>query len=328
MSADPGRPVVLVTNRLLEPAPSLLAASCEVRTMPEGGPRTGEAIAAAAAGCVGILSQVTDTIDARVLSIPGLRVVANCAVGYNNVDVAAATAHGVIVTNTPGVLDETTADAAFGLIIAAGRRFGEAERLLRSGGFDRWRIDMMLGQDIHGATLGIVGLGRIGTAVARRARGFGMRLLYTATRRVAADLEAELGAEFRSLDQLLAESDFVSLHTPLTAATHHLIGERELASMKPTAVLVNTSRGAVVDEAALARALQSGTIFAAGIDVYEQEPAVHPELLRCENAVLLPHIGSASVRTRSRMCEVAARNLLAVLAGQRPPNPVNPEVLD
>ncbi|HEX6488614.1 MAG TPA: D-glycerate dehydrogenase [Candidatus Dormibacteraeota bacterium] len=314
------RPRVLVTHPILDPGPQLLAAEVEVVTGTE------PSIRARAEGCAGIVSQVMDPIGEEVLSLPGLKIVANCAVGFDNIDLAAATRHGVLATNTPGVLNDTTADFAFALLMAAARRVAEGDRFVREGRYHGWAIDMLLGQDLHGATLGIVGIGRIGRALARRALGFDMRVLYTDD---AAPLspaeEAELGVERRPLVELLRESDYVSLHVPLTPETRHLISHDELQLMKPTAILVNTSRGPVVDEAALAAALKAGEIFAAGIDVYEHEPAVDPGLLGLDNVVLAPHIASGSVRTRSRMSELAALNLLAGLRGERPPNLLNPE---
>jgi glyoxylate reductase len=232
----------------------------------------------------------------------------------------------VFVTNTPGVLDETTADLAFALLMTAARRVAESDRFVRAGRWSGWAIDQMLGQDVHGATLGIVGLGRIGQAVAKRASGFGMRVLYADARRIPAEEEQALNAEWMPLDDLLREADFVTLHVPLSKETHHLIGAAQLNAMKPSAVLVNASRGPVVDTAALAAALREGSIFAAGLDVYEHEPEVPAELIAQENVVLAPHIGSASVRTRSRMCELAARNVIAALRGERPPTLVNREV--
>ncbi len=314
---------VLVTHRVLDPAPALLADAAQA--VEYEGDLSAESIAAAAAGCAGILSQSIDPIDERVLSTQGLLAVSNVAVGYDNIDVESATRHGVLVTNTPGVLDETTADLAFALLLAAGRRLGEGERLIRANRWEGWAIDQLLGRDIHGATLGIVGLGRIGQAVARRARGFDMRIIYAQRSQADVSLERELNAERRELKNLLAEADFVSLHTPLTEETRHLIGAAELASMKSSAVLVNTARGPVVDEAALARALRERRIFAAGLDVFEAEPKVHPDLLALDNVVLLPHVGSGSVDTRARMCETAARNLVAALRGERPEHLVNPE---
>jgi glyoxylate reductase len=233
-----------------------------------------------------------------------------------------------MATNTPGVLDETTADFAFTLLLAAGRRVAEGDRVMRGGGWTGWEIDQLLGQDPHGATLGVVGFGRIGRAVARRARGFGMRIIYNDAIRAGADVERELGAEWTELPALLAEADFVTLHVPGGQGTRHLIGSAELALMKPTAVLVNTSRGPVVEEAALVEALKERRIFAAALDVFEHEPYASPELRGLDNVTVTPHIASGSQRTRSRMSVVAAENMLAGLRGERPPNLLNPEVLD
>ena len=324
-------PHVLLMHRILDPAPALLAeAQAEVVEYPKDGPLTEEAIRAAVEQnrCQGILSQVMDPIRETVLSAPGLRIVSNVAVGFDNIDLAAATRHGVMVTNTPGVLTDTTADFAFALMMAAARRVAEGDRFVREGEFHGWAIDMLLGQDVWGATLGLVGVGRIGGAVARRARGFDMRILYTDEVALSAEVERELGATRVDLTTLLHEADFVSLHVPLTAETRHLISAHQLAQMKPTAVLVNTSRGPVVDEASLAEALRRRVIFAAGLDVFEHEPDVDPALLELDNVVLAPHIASGSVRTRSEMSAMAVRNLLAGLRGERPPNLLNPEVLD
>lgn len=321
---------VLVMHPVLDPAPALLEAACDVVAYRPEGPVTEAAIREAleAGACEGVLSQIMDPIRETVLSMPGLRIVANVAVGFDNIDVPAATRHGVMVTHTPGVLTDTTADFAFTLMMAAARRVAEADRFVRGGRFGAWAIDMLLGQDVWGATLGLVGVGRIGGAVARRARAFDMRILYTDAVPLPAEVEGELGATRVELDELLGEADFVSLHVPLTPDTHHLIGSEQLARMKPTAVLVNTSRGPVVDEGALADALRGGGIFAAGLDVYEREPEIHPGLLELDNVVLAPHIASGSVRTRSEMSVLAVRNLLAGLRGERPPNLLNREVLD
>jgi len=282
-----------------------------------------------AVGADAIIAIITEQIDEEVLAAagPSLRIVANMAVGYDNISVAAATARRIPVTNTPGVLTETTADLAFGLLLAAGRRFSESERFLRSGAWKYWSPSLLLGVDIHGKTLGIYGMGRIGQAVARRAVGFGMRVLYTNRNRLPADTESALNAEWVEKDRLLSESDFLSIHAPMSAETRHAFAAAEFAAMKPTAVLVNTARGPLVDEAALAAALQSGQLFAAGLDVFEEEPKVHADLLKCDNVVLLPHLGSASRETRARMAEMAVRNVLARLRGEIPPNCVNPEVL-
>jgi glyoxylate reductase len=320
------RPRVLLMHSVLDPGPSLLAEAAEVVAYPSNQKLDEGSIRRAAEGCAGIVSQVVDPIGETVLSTPGLKVVSNVAVGYDNVDVPAATRHGVMVTNTPGILDETTADFAFVLMAAAARRVVAADHYVRTGNFRGWEIDLMLGQDIHGATLGLVGLGRIGRAVARRARGFGMRVIYSDVAPVDPEIAQALGATHVDLDQLLRESDFVSLHVPLSEETRHLIGAEELAKMKPTAVLVNTSRGPVLDEDALVQALKSHRIFAAGLDVFEYEPKLHPGLVALHNLVLAPHIASGSVRTRSEMSAVAARNLVTALRGGRPPNLVNPEV--
>lgn len=288
---------------------------------------TGEELIQRARGCAAVVSQLTDRLSADVIGrLDGVRIIANVAVGYDNIDVAAATARSIAVTNTPGVLTETTADFAFALLMAAARRVVEAHAFVHSGQWSTWIIDLLAGQDIHGAVLGIFGLGRIGAAVARRGRGFGMRILYCDDRAAPPDLERELDARRVSKEELLRESDFVSLHVPLTPATRHLIGAAELAMMKPTAILINTARGPVVDEAALAAALERRAIWAAGLDVFEHEPEVHAKLLELPNVVLAPHIASASFATRRRMSMMAAENAAAALRGQRPPNLLNPEV--
>lgn len=280
-------------------------------------------------GATGLLCLLTETVNSEVFEAagPGLRVVSTVAVGYDNIDVAEATRRGIMVTNTPGVLTETTADLAWTLILAACRRAGEAMDYLRNLEWKTWRTLDLAGMDVHGATLGVVGLGRIGQAVARRASGFAMRVLYHSSSRDSA-YEAASGAEHRSLDDLLREADIVTIHVPLNAATRGLIGQRELALMKPTAVLVNTSRGPVVDERALVEALTARRIFAAGLDVYEREPLPADSPLRqLPNAVLFPHVGSATIATRTRMARLAAENLTAALAGVGPPSLVNPEVV-
>jgi glyoxylate reductase len=270
-----------------------------------------------------IVCLLRDRIDAALMdAAPRLRVIANVAVGYDNIDVGAATARGICVANTPDVLTEATADLAFALALAAARRLGEGERLVRSGGWRGWELGQLLGQDVWGRVMGVIGLGRIGRAVARRARGFGMDVLYTQPH------EAPGEAGFVSFDELLARADVVSLHCPLTAETRNLIDARALARMKPTAILVNTARGACVDEAALAAALERRQIFAAGLDVFADEPRVHPGLVASEHAVLAPHVGSATTTTRRRMAELALGAARAVLDGERPANLVNPDVWD
>jgi glyoxylate reductase len=316
----PGK--VLVTREIPEAGLRILE-PFDVTVLHERPPER-EELLEAVSGASGVLSTATETMDGEAMDAAGegLRVIANMAVGYDNVDVAAAGERGVVVTNTPGVLDETTADVAFMLLLAAARRLGEGERLLRAGRWEWWGPKQLMGRDVWGKQLGIVGFGRIGQSVARRAKGFGMQILYhNRSRKVEA--EQELGARYLELDELLETADFVSIHTPLTDETSHLIGATELARMKPESVLVNTSRGPVVDEAALADALAEGRIFAAGLDVYEEEPTVHPKLMELENVVLAPHIGSASVETRDRMAVLAAENLAAVLRGEQPENPVD-----
>jgi glyoxylate reductase len=314
---------VLVTREIPEAGLRLLE-DFDVTVLFERPPERGELLEAVR-GANGILPTVTEKMDAEVMDTAGedLKVIANMAVGYDNVDVEAARERDIVVTNTPEVLTETTADTAFLLLLAAARRLGEAERLLRSGGWDAWGPKQLLGPDVWGKKLGLVGLGRIGQAVARRSSGFQMEVLYYDQYRNEG-VEEELGARYLELDDLLRESDFVSIHTPLTPETRHLISGRELDIMQPTSVLVNASRGPVVDEAALADALENKRIFAAGLDVYEEEPKVHPKLLELENVVLAPHIGSASIETRDKMAALAAENLRAVLRGEQPKTPVEP----
>lgn len=284
---------------------------------------TGEGFLREAATFDAIVTLFSDRVDATLLDrAPRLRVVANYAVGYDNIDLAACAARGVTVTNTPGVLTEATADLAFGLLLTTARRIAEGDRLVRGGGFRGLTPSLLLGAPVHGATLGLIGLGRIGQAMARRARGFGMRVVYAGRRRAPADVERALAASSLPIADLFAEADFVSLHCPLTPETRHLVNAARLAGMKPGAILINTTRGAVVDEGALAAALVSGPIGAAGLDVYEDEPRVHPALLRLDNVVLAPHLGSADRPTRAAMARIAIDNVLAVLAGRAPPNPV------
>jgi len=290
----------------------------------QDGPIPRAKLLAAVRGADALLPMLTDRIDGAVLDAagPGLRIVANNAVGFDNIDLTAARARGVAVSNTPDVLTETTADLAWTLLMAAARRIGEGERYLRAGQWTCWSPMQLLGMDIHGATLGVFGMGRIGQVMARRAAGFSMRVLYTDVNRLPEDAENALGVVFTDKAALLREADFLTVHCPLTPDTRHAFSDAEFAAMKRTAVFVNTSRGPVVDEAALARALRSGEIFAAGIDVFEKEPRVHPDLLDCENAVLIPHLGSASLETRACMAALAASNIVAVLRGGEPPNRV------
>jgi glyoxylate reductase len=273
-------------------------------------------------GKQGLICQITDVIDDDVLSTPGLQIVSNVAVGYNNIDVAAAKRRGVVVTNTPDVLTETTADFAWALLMAAARRVVEADRYARSGEWTAWKWDLLWGADVHGKTLGIIGFGRIGRAVARRSLGFGMRVLYYDAVLSSAEAEREVNATYVDKDTLLRDSDFVSLHVLLSPETRHLIDERALRSMKKTAILVNAARGPIVDEAALVRALRERWITAAGLDVFEEEPTIHSGLLPLDNVVMAPHIASASFDTRVAMSTLAVKNCLAVLEGKPPFTPV------
>ncbi|HLQ37548.1 MAG TPA: D-glycerate dehydrogenase [Planctomycetota bacterium] len=322
------KPRVLVTRHVYPAAISILQEHCVVDYRDSHEVMDEDTLLRLLQHAEGLVCQLTDPITARVIhGAAKLRIIAQIAVGHDNIDLAAATARGIVVTNTPGVLTESTADLTFALLLATARRLPEAERFLRGGHWQRWDIDLLVGTDVCGKTLGIVGLGRIGTAVARRARGFGMRLLYAGNRKVAPELEHELQARRVSLDLLLRESDFVSLHVPLDEATRHLISIDQLSRMKRSAVLINTSRGPIVDEAALVAALSERLIAGAGLDVYEHEPRIDPELLRLPNVVLLPHVGSATVATRTRMCAMAAENCASLLRGERPQHPVNGEVL-
>jgi glyoxylate reductase len=321
-----GRPRVLLMHPILDPGPAILAEAAEVVAYPAGQPLDEASIRRAAEGCVGIVSQLMDPIRETVLSAPGLKIVSNVAVGFDNIDVPTATAHKVMVTNTPGVLDDATADFAFTLLMAAARRIVEADSFTRQGRFRGWEIDMMLGADVHGATLGLIGVGRIGRGVAHRAKGFNMRVLYYDPQPMPPDAERDLGATRVDLGRLLAESDFVSVHVPLTQETQHMLSTPQFGKMKRTAILINTSRGPVVDEAALVDALNAKKIAGAALDVYEREPAVHPGLIPMPNVVLAPHIASATVRTRSEMSAMAARNMATAVRGGRPPNLLNPEV--
>jgi glyoxylate reductase len=320
---------VFVSRRLPAPAMDLIAERCELAVHEGPGPIPRERLLLRLPGVAGVLSAMTERVDDEFLAAgESLVVVANFGVGYDNIDVPACTRRGVLVTNTPDVLTESTADIAWVLMMAAARRVGEGERFLRSRSQWVWEPDFMLGRDFSGKTLGIVGFGRIGQAVAKRAGPFRMRILYNSSSRASADVEAELEAEYRELDDLFAEADFVTLHTPLTPQTRHLVDARRLKLMKSTAVLVNASRGPVVDEAALVEALHAGRIFAAGLDVFEREPEVHPGLLELESVVIIPHLGSATVQTRTAMAMLAAENLIAAVSGERPPNLVNPEAWD
>ncbi len=317
---------VLVTSKHPGNAARSLAERFEVDLNSDNAVLGPGELAARLRGCDAVLTLLEDRMTAGLMaSLPHLKVVANCAVGYDNVDVQAATRLGILVTNTPGVLDETTADLAFALLLACARRVVEADRFVREGRWRSFTPDLLLGVDVHGKTLGIVGMGRIGKAMARRAHGFGMSILYT--RRSAAPADgAPPGARAVSLEKLLAVSDFVSVHCPLDSQTRHLIGRRGFSIIKEGSILVNTARGAVVDQAALIEALDRGRLRGAGLDVFEAEPAVPPQLIASGRVVLTPHIGSASIETRSAMAQLAADSILSALSGRMPANAVNPEV--
>ena len=313
---------VFVSGTLLGDALDVLRESFEV--IQDDGGVASDAFAGCADRVRGVVALITDRIDERVLArTPRLAIVANVAVGVDNVDLAACEARGVVVTNTPDVLTEATADVAFGLLIDAARRISEGDRLVRAGRWERWTPTFHLGTRVHGMKLGIVGFGRIGKAVARRARGFGMHVGYTQRHREPEAIERALGATYvPSLDELCATSEAISIHVPLTADTRHLFSAERLARMRAGSILVNTARGAVVDEAALAHALEHGPLAAAGLDVFEDEPRVHPALLARENAVLAPHIGSADRPTREAMASTAAANVIRVLRGEPPMTPI------
>jgi glyoxylate reductase len=317
-------PRIAVTGRIPDAGFELLHEAGDVVAWDSLEVPTVEQVHEMVAGADAVLTLLTTKVDDAFLDAAGpqLKVVANVAVGYNNIDVAACARRGVVCTNTPGVLTEATADIAMALVLMSTRRLGEGERVIRSDTPWQWGMFYMLGSGIQGRRLGIVGMGDIGQALARRARAFGMTIAYSNRKPVAPDIEAELGAEFMSMDELLTTSDVVSINCPYSPATHHLISSSELGMMKSSAYLINTARGPIVDEAALVDALRSGEIAGAGLDVFEAEPTVHPGLLECENAVLVPHLGSATVETRSAMARLAAHNAVNVLSGVEPPTPI------
>jgi len=320
------KPKVLVTREVFDETLDYLRQHCEVEDNQADLPLAPAELARRLADKSGVLTCLTDRVDGALLAAaPGLKVVANIAVGYNNVEVPACTARGIMVTNTPGVLDDSTADLAWALILGAARRVTELESYVRAGEWKGWRLKQWLGVDVHHATIGIIGMGRIGQAIAKRARGFDMRVVYCNRTRVAPEIEQRLAATRLEKDELLRQADFVVLQMPYTPETHHLIGERELALMKPSAILINSTRGGVVDDAALVRALAAGTIRAAGLDVFENEPKLNPGFLELKNVVLLPHVGSSTEATRRAMAMTAAKNAVAALSGGIPPNLVNPE---
>jgi glyoxylate reductase len=325
------RPIVFVARRIPDDGLDPILAACDARIWEDDLPPPRAELLEAIRGCAGVLTLLTDRVDDEFLDAAGpqLQVVSNYAVGFDNIDVAAVNRRGIPAGNTPGVLTETTADLAFALLMAAARRVPEGDRYVRAGSWQTWGPMLLLGPDVHGATIGIVGFGRIGQAMARRARGFGMTVLYQDIQRVDPAVEAELGATFLPLEELLPRADFVSLHTNLTPETRGMIDAERLSWMKPSAVLVNTSRGPVIDHVALADALRSGRIFAAALDVTDPEPiAPDDPLVGLDNCLIVPHIASASRATRGKMAEMAAANLLAGVRGERLPTPINPEVYD
>ena len=317
---------ILVTREVFDETLGFLAQHCEVESNQQDAAFDPETLARKLADKDGVVCSLTDRVDAKLIErCPRLKVVANIAVGYNNIDLAACTARGVMATNTPGVLNDSTADLAWTLMLGAARRITELERRVRAGEWTGWRLKQWLGVDVHHATLGIFGMGRIGQAIAKRASGFEMKVLYHNRKRAAPDVEQRLNATHVTREELLRQSDFVVLQVPYSPETHHMIGEAELKLMKPTAILINSTRGGVVDDAALVAALKSGTIRAAGLDVFENEPKLHPALLELDNVVLAPHVGSSTEATRRAMAMTAAQNLVAALAGSTPPNLLNPE---
>jgi len=322
------KPNVYVTRMLPRPAIDLLREYCEVEINPDDRVLTRAELIEKVRGRDAVLCLLTDTIDGGIFDAAGpqCKIFANYAVGFNNIDIAAATQRGIIITNTPGVLTDATADIAWALLFATARRIVESDNYLRAGKFQGWGPMLFLGRDITGKTLGVIGAGRIGSNFAKKSKGFEMKVLYTDLQPNAA-FEAETGARFVDKETLLRESDFVSVHVPLLPETKHLISESELKLMKPTAILINTSRGPVVDEKALVKALRDGEIWGTGLDVYENEPALEPGLVDLPNVVIVPHIASATFETRTNMGLIAVRNIIAVFEGKKPPNCVNPEVL-
>lgn len=322
------KPNVYVTRMLPQSAIDLLTEHCEVEINPDDRVLTREELIEKVKGRDAVLCLLTDTIDGEVFDAAGpqCKIFANYAVGFNNIDLKAATQRGVIITNTPGVLTDATADIAWALLFSTARRIVESDKYLRAGKFEGWGPMLFLGRDITGKTLGIIGAGRIGANFAKKSKGFDMKVLYSDLQ-PNPEFEAETGATFVDKETLLRESDFVSLHVPLLPETKHLIGEAELKLMKPTAILINTSRGPVVDEKALVNALKTGEIWGAGLDVFENEPTLEPGLADLDNVVIVPHIASATIETRTNMGLIAVRNILSVFAGETPPNCVNPEVL-
>jgi len=319
------KPKVLVTREVFDETLAFLGQHCDVESNQPDVAYAPDELARRLADKDGLMCALTDRVDAPLLERgPRLKVVANIAVGYNNIDVPACTARGIMVTNTPGVLDDSTADLAWALMLATARRLTEVESYVRAGEWTGWWLKQWLGVDVHHATLGIFGMGRIGQAIAKRAGGFDMKVIYHNRKRVAAALEQRLNATYVAKEELLRQSDFIILQVPYSPETHHLIGAAEIKLMKPTAVIVNSTRGGVIDDAALVAALKSGVIRGAGLDVFENEPKLNPAFLELKNVVLAPHIGSSTETTRRAMAMTAAKNAVAALTGKTPPNLLNP----
>jgi glyoxylate reductase len=323
------KPRIFVTRRIPQEGLEILKRCCQVEVSDYDGVIPRSLLLEKVKDTDGLLVLLTDMIDKKVIVAAGkkLRVISNYAVGYNNIDVVEATKRGIMVTNTPGVLTETTADLAWALLMCIGRRIVEGDKLVRAGKFRGWEPMLLLGTDIHESTLGLIGFGRIGQAMARRAKGFNLKVIYYDREPVPPIIEKELGASYVSFDELLRKSDFISVHVPLTEETFHLIGQEEFSMMKKESYLINTARGPIIDEKALVKALKGGVIRGAALDVFENEPAIEQELMNLNNVVIVPHIGSASYRTRTKMAIMAAKNLISALKGERPEFLVNSEVL-
>ncbi len=327
LSHELQRPKVLITRPIQQAVIDLISEPCDVQVHPVDEPMPPELLASAMRAVDGVMPAGVRISKEIIDASPRLRVVSNIAVGYDNIDVEACNGRHILVTNTPDVLTEATADLTFALILAAGRRVAEGDRYVRGGHWKQWQWNCLWGTEMSGKMLGLYGFGRIAQATARRARGFSMRIMYHARHRAPASVEREFAAEFVDRETLLRQSDFLSLHVPLTPQTHHAIGAPELALMKPSAFVINSARGPIIDEEALVQALQAGRLAGAGLDVFENEPRVHPALMAMDNVTLAPHVGSATAETRLRMALLASENLLAALRGERPPNLVNPEAL-
>ncbi|MGA9798274.1 MAG: D-glycerate dehydrogenase [Terriglobales bacterium] len=321
------RPKVLITRPIQQSVIDHISQHCEVQVHPVDEPMPTDLLASVMRDVDGVMPAGVRISKEIIDAAPRLRVVSNIAVGYDNIDVEACNRRHILVTNTPDVLTEATADLAFALILAVARRIVEGDRYVRAGNWKHWQWNCLWGSEMHGKKLGLYGFGRIAQATARRARGFSMRILYHARHRVSADVEKEFAAEYVDREVLLRQSDFLSIHVPLTPETRHAIGATELALMKPSAFVINAARGPIVDEEALVQALQAGRLAGAGLDVFENEPQVHPALVSLDNVTLMPHVGSATADTRLRMAILASENLLAALRGERPKNLVNPEAL-